>query len=384
MNWPVVKLGDVVNFIGGAQPPKTDFVYEERNGYIRMLQIRDYKSDKNKTYIPLKSARRFCSKDDVMIGRYGPPVFQILRGLEGSYNVALMKAEPNKHVNNDYLYHFLRQEKLFKLIDSLSQRTAGQSGVDMDVLKAYPMRLPALHEQKRIAAILDKADSLRRKRQQAIQLADDFLRATFLDMFGDPLTNPKVWPVLPLGQLCSKIGSGSTPRGGDSAYKTEGISLIRSLNVRDGYFRWKDLARIDQTQADQLANVSVQANDVLINITGASVARVCRPPQEVLPARVNQHVSILRTNEKLIPVFLESLLLSTSTKNKLLSIGEAGATRQAITKAELEFFEVIVPPLELQKKFEKISRKILKMVQKKQTFEFELTSLAASLNNSFL
>jgi len=193
-----VKLGDVVNFVGGAQPPKTDFIYEPKEGYIRLLQIRDYKSDANLTYIPKEKARRYCSKNDVMIGRYGPPVFQILRGLEGSYNVALMKADPTERVDRNYLYHFLKQDSLFRFIDGLSQRTAGQSGVDMDGLREYQIYLPSLTEQKRIAAILDKADTIRRKRQQAIQLADEFLRSVFLDMFGDPVTNPKGWEDLSL------------------------------------------------------------------------------------------------------------------------------------------------------------------------------------------
>ncbi len=195
MSWPVVKLGDMVKFIGGSQPPKSTFKYEPMEGYIRLLQIRDYKSDNNLTFIPESSTKKFCSKKDIMIGRYGPPVFQILRGLEGAYNVALMKAEPSESVDRDYLFYFLRQDTLFRLIDGLSQRTAGQSGIDMDALKSYPMLLPPLDEQKRIAAILDKADAIRRKRQQAIQLADDFLRSVFLDMFGDPVTNPKGWEV---------------------------------------------------------------------------------------------------------------------------------------------------------------------------------------------
>lgn len=186
MSWPIVELGSVVSFVGGSQPPKSTFKFEPEDGYVRLLQIRDYKSDKNLTFIPESSTKKFCKKDDVMIGRYGPPVFQILRGLEGAYNVALMKAVPSEKVDKDYLYYFLKQDKLFRLIDGLSQRTAGQSGIDMDALKSYPMLLPPLDEQKRIATILDKADAICQKRKQAIDLADEFLRSVFLDMFGDP------------------------------------------------------------------------------------------------------------------------------------------------------------------------------------------------------
>ena len=104
-NLSYMPMGEVCNFIGGSQPPKEEFVYEPLPGYIRLIQIQDYKSDKKKTFIPKSKARRFCTKEDVMIGRYGPPIFQILRGLEGAYNVALMKAAPKdeKVLDREYL-----------------------------------------------------------------------------------------------------------------------------------------------------------------------------------------------------------------------------------------------------------------------------------------
>ena len=153
------------------------------------------------------------------------------------------------------------------------------------------------------------------------------------------------WIRAPLGELTSKIGSGATPLGGEAAYKAHGISLIRSLNVHDGEFRRKDLAFLSQEQADRLANVVVQPNDVLLNITGASVARCCTAPDEVLPARVNQHVAIIRPHpNRLSPRFLQYLLVSSEYKNRLLSAGEgAGATRQALTKAQLQSFLVEFP-----------------------------------------
>ena len=89
--WKTVKLGDVCDFQGGSQPPKKEFVFEPQEGYVRFLQIRDFKSDKNVTYIPIAKKNRLCNTDDILIGRYGASVGQILRGLEGAYNVALMK-----------------------------------------------------------------------------------------------------------------------------------------------------------------------------------------------------------------------------------------------------------------------------------------------------
>lgn len=96
--WPVHLMGEIIEFKGGNQPPKSDFIFEPKQGYIRLVQIRDFKSDKYATYIPQEKAKRIFEVDDVMIARYGPPVFQILRGLSGSYNVALMKASPKENI----------------------------------------------------------------------------------------------------------------------------------------------------------------------------------------------------------------------------------------------------------------------------------------------
>ena len=145
--------------------------------------------------------------------------------------------------------------------------------------------------------------------------------------------------------LTTKIGSGATPRGGGESYKVEGIALIRSLNIHDLGFRYSKLAFLDDAQADGLSNVILQPGDVLLNITGASVARCCTVPDDVLPARVNQHVSIIRPiANRLDSEFLHYLLISKYYKDQLLQTGaEGGATRQAITKAQIQDFTVRYP-----------------------------------------
>ena len=148
--FPLIKLSEVCDFIGGSQPPKSVFEYEETASNVRLIQIRDYKSDKHIVYIPKDKARRFCSKNDVMIGRYGPPIFQILRGIEGSYNVALMKAVPKEIMLNDYLFYFLKNPKIQNFVIKQSIRAAGQSGVNKDALEPYQMHLPPISHQKEI------------------------------------------------------------------------------------------------------------------------------------------------------------------------------------------------------------------------------------------
>ncbi|HEY9060591.1 MAG TPA: restriction endonuclease subunit S [Pseudobacteroides sp.] len=159
-DWHVYQIGDLIKFLGGSQPDRTYFISTRKEGYIRLIQIRDYKTDKYKTYIPISLARRFCSKEDIMIGRYGPPIFQILSGLDGAYNVALIKAIPSEKLNKIYAYYYLKQEKLFDFIEKLSQRSSGQTGVDLKELRSYPLLLPpTIEEQKAIASILSDMDA---------------------------------------------------------------------------------------------------------------------------------------------------------------------------------------------------------------------------------
>ena len=159
------------------------------------------------------------------------------------------------------------------------------------------------------------------------------------------------WPKIPLVRITTKIGSGATPRGGKESYKDEGVALIRSLNVYDFQFERNELAHIDDKQAKQLSNVVVQRGDILLNITGASVARCCMVPSDVLPARVNQHVAIIRIDEtKAHGKFIYYCINSPRYKHQLLSLAQGGATREALTKQTIEDFEVPLADLSTQRR----------------------------------
>ena len=155
--FPCYTVGEVIDFQGGSQPDKKYFEYEASPDNIRLIQIRDYKSDKYITYIPKTMAKRFCTADDIMIGRYGPPIFQILKGIEGSFNVALMKATP-KIGNREFVRQFLKQDCLLEYLEGLSKRTAGQDGIQMDKLKAYPFPYPPIELQEQFASFVEQTD----------------------------------------------------------------------------------------------------------------------------------------------------------------------------------------------------------------------------------
>ena len=199
-------------------------------------------------------------------------------------------------------------------------------------------------------------------------------KSQFIEMFGDPVMNPKKWQIQKCKDIASKIGSGATPKGGNASYKESGISLIRSMNVHNNKFIYKDLAYIDDEQAEKLNNVRVEETDVLLNITGASVARSCVVPKDVLPARVNQHVSIIRCKKDVIqPVFLCNLFTNESYQKLLLGIAtNGGATREAITKQQEEELNVIVPSIELQNEFATFVQQVDKLKFKMEQGLYEL------------
>ena len=155
MSWISVALGEICEFQGGSQPPKSNFIYEPQEGYVRFLQIRDFSTENNHTFIPINNKNKTCESNDIMIGRYGASVGKILRGRRGAYNVALMKATPNqKLINEEYIWNYfnsyLFQEKLRKV----ASRSA-QDGFSKEDIYNFQVPLPSLATQQKIVEKLD-------------------------------------------------------------------------------------------------------------------------------------------------------------------------------------------------------------------------------------
>lgn len=211
------------------------------------------------------------------------------------------------------------------------------------LLKDKKIPVPPLPEQQKIVDYLDSAfakiDQLKANAEKQLEDAQSLFSAAL-----EEAMSPKEgWEEKTLGEICSKIGSGATPKGGKKVYIEKGVSLVRSMNVRYGFFDNTELAHINDEAASKLDGVTLNKDDVLFNITGASIARCCVLPDDVLPARVNQHVCILRIKDGTIPQFLCYCLNSKSHQKELLAIGEAASTRQALTKADMEKHLIMLP-----------------------------------------
>ena len=228
--------------------------------------------------------------------------------------------------------------------------------MDWDEMCKVELPVPPYEKQKEIVdgykAITERIALKQKINDNLVSTLQSIYKKMFLESQNTYMTTP-------LADLCSKIGSGATPKGGKAAYFDKGISLIRSMNVFDYFFSYPELAHISQIQANALANVEIQQADVLFNITGVSVTRCCVVPDDVLPARVNQHVMIIRPYKgKNMSYYIMCTLCTSENKAKLLGIGQSGSTREAINKQELESFEIPVPSDEELESFEKIATKI--------------------------
>ncbi len=254
------------------------------------------------------------------------------------------------------------------------------------------MALPPITEQCAIADILgtldDKIELNRRINETLEGIAQALFKSWFVDfeparakaegrntglpqpiadLFPEDFENselgeiPKGWSISTLGMVTTKIGSGATPRGGAAVYIEDGVALIRSQNVYDSLFIWEGLAHITEEAAVALQSVAVEPGDLLLNITGASILRTCVVEPDVIPARVNQHVCIIRPMPHIPARYIHFHLLRPSTKSFLMGM-DAGASRQAVTKGHIESVPLVIPPTAVLEKFTRLVHPLFRAI----------------------
>ena len=267
--------------------------------------------------------------------------------ISSSYTV--FEVTDNERLDPEYLMLWFSRPEFDRYTRYMSHGSVREI-FDWDELCKVELPVPSIEKQRSIVkaynTITDRIELKRKINDNLVATVTAIYRRMFIE-------GGRIYPTAPLKQLCSKIGSGATPKGGKTAYQESGVSLVRSTNVFDYAFSYDDLAHISDEQADQLSNVVVEENDVLFNITGVSVTRCCIVPADVLPARVNQHVMILRPKTAMpMSYYIMTTLCSAENKGKLMGIAQSGSTREAINKQEMESFSIPVPPTKEVQDFE--------------------------------
>ena len=343
--WGTSTLAQVSDFQGGSQPPKSKFVDKPCEGYVRLLQIRDFKSDHRAVYIPISKKNRTCNSDDIMIGRYGASVGQIHRGKEGAYNVALIKTIPNpKLILKDFFYHYLNSDLFQVPLSAVAERSA-QAGFSKSDIAPFEVPLPPLSEQKRIVAILDEAfaaidtavANTEKNLVNARELFESYLNKVFTQG-GDG------WVETALAELARFIDyRGKTPK------KTEsGIRLITAKNVRMGYLRKEPEEFVSADDYDGWMTRGIPLVGDVLFTTEAPLGLVCQLDidEKVVFA---QRIITLQTDRDVInPAFLKFALMSSLLQSRLLS-NATGATAQGIKASLLKRITIPVPDIETQK-----------------------------------
>lgn len=283
---------------------------------------------------------------------------------------------PKSNIDARYLFHFLNST----LFRNWTQSSQGINikNIKTNELKEFLIPCLPLDEQRRIAAILDKADAIRRKRQEALKLADDFLKSVFLDMFGDPVTNPKGWEIVPLEKPLLFLTSGS--RGWARYYSSDGEMFLTIKNVRDNRISTDNIQYIKAPQTKEAERTKVQEGDLLISIT-ADLGRTGVVPKSIASygTYINQHLSLIRLDQSLMnPVFASFYLESKAGKDQFASKNQMGV-KAGLNFDAVKSLRLFSPPIELQNQFaafvEQADKSKVAMQRQLQGAEFLKASL---------
>lgn len=375
-----IPLGELCKFYNGGTPSKTNPAYYSGTiPWITSADINEGTVQLGRTFItPLgieESATRLVPRGTILfVSRTG--VGKVALAPEDlCFSQDITGIVPDeKKIDTNYLVKIL-QSKISHF--SHFKRGATIQGIPRDILSKLPIPLPPLAEQKRIAAILDKADEIRRKREKAIELTDSFLRSVFLEMFGDPVTNPKGWGVSRVDQNCSLVrGSSPRPKGDPRYYGGKVPRLMVEDLTRDGM---SVTAKIDSlTEAGARKSRPVPAGTVVMVVSG----------NVGLPAIVTHAVCIhdgfvgfLRLADNILP---EYLLFTLDALKYTHERRKAGAIWQNLTTSQIKEISLPIPPVHLQRRFaELVARFRESQLLWKQTLQ-TTTSLINSLQTTIL
>ena len=377
MSWPQVTLGEVARIArSGIGPGEiasgTTYVgLEHIDGSGAFVEVPTVEAGE------LGSTKFRFSAQHILFGKLRPYLKKTARpDFEGVCSTDILPLEPTKDVDRDYLYHALRRQSFVAEVTSLCSG-ANLPRISPKVLASMMIPLPGIDEQRRIAAILDKADALRAKRREAIAKLDQLLQSVFLDMFGDPVTNPKGWPVVLFGSVTeSRLGKMLDEKTRVGEYMRP---YLANVNVQWGRFALDGLRQMNFKPEDQ-QEFSLRFGDVLM-CEGGEPGRCAIWKDQLQDCYYQKALHRIRCNPKhCVPEYVQWLFWF---------LGQAGAFRSSIAVAtiahlpgiKLKKLEVPMPSLLLQTKFAQHVEKVGEQKYTLQRSAGQLDTLFASLQH---
>lgn len=373
--WPIVALEDVFDVARGGSPrPIDSFITDDPDG-VNWIMIGDategskYISSTKKRIIKegVKKSRMVSAGDFLLTNSmsFGKPY--ILKTSGCIHDGWLVLSPRHDQIYSDFFYHLLGSDVVYSKFKKLAAGAVVKN-LNSELVRGVPIPLPPLAEQKRIAAILDKADSIRRKLHQSIRLSDEFLRSVFLDMFGDPVTNPKGWPVMELQEL-GKISTGTTPPSKLEKMFDGSIPFITPGDLKEGWISTK------RTVTEQGAKQSrtVRKGATLVCCIGATIGKMGKAAQV---SAFNQQINAVEWNRQVNDSFGIEVLKFFKTR-----IADQGmsTTLPILNKSAFQRLTIPVPPISDQCKFADIVAAIERNASKLDSQLTDAETLFSSL-----
>jgi type I restriction enzyme S subunit len=371
----LVTLSEICDFLSGYAWSSAGFSTSPCGlPIIRIQNVASLNPDKDFIYWTGNFDERFLiSTGDILLSMSGS--FRCCRwsGPQGLLNQRVVKIVPNlQFVDPDFLLHALGSKLL--QIERMG-RHALVNNVALSDLRGLRLVLPPLPEQKRIAAILDKADEIRRKREKAIELTDSFLRSVFLEMFGESAIDSAGWQVVQLGDLLSFLTSGS--RGWARYYSEQGDIFLRIQNVANGRLKLDDLTYVNAPATAEGNRTKVREGDILLSIT-ADLGRTAVIPPGFPTAYINQHLALLRV-KGINPFFLSAFLSSPVGRRQIQRLNREGV-KAGLNFEDIRSLRIPLPPQPLQQKYCDIWNKQTSLLERIKISSQILGSLSSSLS----
>lgn len=348
MMW--MRLLDICDFQGGSQPPKEEWSFAEQEGYIRMLQIRDFTQSEKVTpeYIKISNCIKTCTEDDVLIARYGASIGKVLTGIAGAYNVAIMRTIPDTDINRKrFLYYYLKSSYFQYAILNVGSRAA-QAGFNKTDLAKLEITCPELSKQDKIVKILEKVESIIQKRKDQLNALDYIIKARFVEMFGDVIHNDRKWE-------CKQFSDITTSRLGkmlDAKHQigTCKYPYLANFNVQWFRFELGNLNEMDFNEKDR-EEFCLEDGDLLV-CEGGEIGRCAVWHNQVKKCYFQKALHRVRCNQNIIlPDYLSWWFKYNCENGGFAAIEGAKATISHLTGAKMKMLDVTVPPIELQEQF---------------------------------
>ena len=325
-------------------------------------------------------ARQLVEADDVLVATVRPNLNGVAlvngahHGMTASTGYCVLRPDKDK-LDSRFLFHWVKTGVFVQRMVDVATG-ANYPAVSDAKVKASKIPLPPLAEQKRIARILDAADALRAKRREALAQLGTLIQSAFLDMFGEPVTNPMRWEVVSVGNEIGFLTSGS--RGWAKYYAEDGDTFLRIQNLKDGQLDLRDIAFVNAPESAEAKRTRIEPGDVLLSIT-ANLGRTAVVPDCITKAHINQHLAILRFTN-LNPVFVSYQLASNGGQAQFDRLNREGV-KAGLNFNDVKSIRLTNPPLYLQHHFAAIAESVEQHKAAQRAHLTELDTLFASLQS---